>query len=120
MKNKPITAGAHGLTDYAFGLALLTVPKMLGSDKRTVQIYQAMAGQIFLYSALTKQPYALKQVLSLPTHKKIDILNLATLALFSAYKGVRANKNTLAFNIGMTVLGMVTVCLTDWKKQTYK
>ena len=120
MNNKPISPGMHGLTDYAFGLALMTVPKLLNADKRTIKIYQALAIQIFLYSAVTRQPYALMPLMPMRTHKKVDLVNLGSLALFSAYKRVRSNKHTHALNIGMTVLGLATVLLTNWKKQPYK
>ena len=117
MKNKFISPGMHGLIDYVFGLTLITAPNLLNADKRAVRIYQALALEIFLYSAITRQPYAVKPLIPLQIHKKVDIINLSTLALLSTCKHIHRNKRTLAFNIGMTVLGLATVLLTDWKKQ---
>ena len=105
----------HGLTDYAFGLALMTVPALINADRKTVKYYQMMAAQIFLYSAVTKQPYALAPLIPLPILKKIDIGNLVGLTLFAANPGVHRRKNLLAFHIGMTALGLINVLLTNWK-----
>lgn len=114
--SKPISPGAHSLIDYSFGLALAGIPQLAETSRKTSNVYYMLAGQVLLYSLLTKQPYAALPVVSFKTHKKIDIVNLCGLALFAAYKGVRKNKRALAATIGLTLLGVTTVLLTDWKR----
>jgi hypothetical protein len=114
--HKPITPGIHGLIDYAFALSLVGIPLLTDANKKTRNIYFMLAGQVFLYSAFTKQPYALKRVVPMPTHQKIDIANLCGLALLSVYKGIAKQKATLGAHLGLTALGVASVLLTDWKR----
>jgi len=114
---KPISKGTHGLIDYGFALSLAAIPMLTGADRKTTNLYRMLAGQVFLYSALTKQPYAIKPLLSFLMHRKIDVVNLCGLALFSAYKGVAKRKPTLAAHLGLIALGVTTVLLTDWKNK---
>jgi hypothetical protein len=118
MNTKPISPKIHGLIDYAFALALLVVPELIGSQKKTRLLYKIIAGEVFLYSALSKHPYALKPLIPFRIHKKIDMVNLSGLALLGAYKGIHKHKPTLLFHAGMTVLGITTVLLTNWDNQS--
>lgn len=115
MKTKPISPGLHNLTDYAFGAALMTVPKLIGADQETVKRYRILAIEIFVYSALTKQPYALKPLIPMSVHQKIDFGNLGLLALLHCYPRIKRNRPVSFFNLGMTILGAATVLLTNWK-----
>jgi hypothetical protein len=117
MKRKPISPGVHSLTDYAFGIALMTVPALLNADKKTVLIYRALAMQILLYGGLTKQPYAIKPIIPLSLHRKIDIGNLAGLALLTGLAGIHKRKGVLGFHLGMTTLGLLNVVFTNWKNR---
>jgi len=105
----------HNLTDYAFGIALMTVPKLIGANVGATKIYRMLALQIFLYSAFTKQPYALKSLIPMPLHRKIDIGNLTFLGLLQLYSKINSNRRTSIFNIGMIALGITTVFLTEWR-----
>jgi hypothetical protein len=114
MTPKPITPGLHGLIDYSFAAALINVPKLLGCDKQTVFLYRVIGAQVFLYSAVTRQPLGIIPLISMKTHQKVDVGNLLGLALFTAYKGVRHNHKALIFNLGMVALGLTSVLLTHW------
>ncbi|RZJ17558.1 MAG: hypothetical protein EON51_17760 [Acinetobacter sp.] len=114
MKNKPITAGLHSLTDYAFGVALMTVPKLIGADERAVKLYRALALEIFLYSLFTKQPYAIKALIAMTIHRKIDIGNLSILGLLHFYRKINKDRRITIFNVSMMAAGIATVLLTDW------
>jgi len=116
MKKKPISPGMHGLIDYAFGLALMTVPSLLSADRKTKFYYNLMGTQTLLYGSLTKQPYALAPLIPLPIHKKIDIGNLVGLAMFTGCSGILKRRSMLTFHLGMTALGLVNVLITNWKK----
>ena len=112
---KPISPANHGLLDYAFGLALLSVPALLGAEKKTVRLYGLIALEVFLYGALTKHKFAIKHLIPLKTHFGIDVINLATMALLSKKDDVKNHKNTLRFNLAMLGIGLTNVLLTDWK-----
>ena len=112
---KPISPGLHGLIDYGFALSLMAIPLLTGADKKTTKIYTLLAGQVFLYSALTKQPNAIKPLIPFRTHQKIDVVNLLGLAAFASYKGVSRKKPTFAAHLGLLALGVTSVLLTNWK-----
>lgn len=105
----------HGLVDYAFALALLTVPKIIGCNRKTVGMYREIATEVILYTAFTKQPVALFPLIPMKIHKNIDIANLSILGLLTMYKGIRRSSKSIAFNCGMVAMGATTVLLTQWK-----
>jgi Ca2+/H+ antiporter len=117
MKLKPITPAMHGLVDYAFAAALLTVPSLIGCNRKTVGLYSGVAIEVFLYGAMTKQPAALWPLIPMKAHKLIDVANLSGLSLLTGYKGIRRKSNAVVFNIGMVALGLATVLLTQWRKR---
>lgn len=115
---KPISPKIHGLIDYAFALALLVVPELIASKKKTRFLYKIIAGEVFLYGALSNHPYAIKPLIPFGVHKKIDLVNLSGLAMLSAYRGIHRHKPTLLFHVGMTALGVTTVLLTNWNSKS--
>jgi hypothetical protein len=117
MKNKPITPAIHGLGDYAFAIALLTMPGSLTANRKTAQLYRLIALEVLLYGALTKHRFALKPLISLNTHRNIDVGNLAGMALLNAVPGIRKNKQLLSFHLVMLGLGLANVLFTDWKSK---
>jgi hypothetical protein len=120
LNTKPISPKIHGLIDYAFALALLVVPELIDSKKKTRLLYKIIAAEVFLYGAISKHPYAITPIIPFSLHKKIDIGNLTGLTLLSAYNGIRKHQPTLLFHAGMTVLGITTVLLTDWNNNQHK
>ena len=117
MKRKPITPWLHGLVDYAFAAALFTVPGLIGCDKKTVTLYRGLALEVFLYGALTRQPFSLLPLIPMKVHKVIDIANLSGLSILNGYSGIRRNPRAVKFNLGMVALGMTAVLLTQWHKK---
>ena len=107
----------HGMVDYTFAAALFTVPRMLGCKPKTVWLYRGIAVEVFLYGALSKHPLAPVRLIPMNAHKLIDVVNLSGLTLLSGYKGIRKNSKAVAFNLGMVVMGITTVLLTQWRKQ---
>ena len=114
MIQKPITPGLHGLIDYSFAAALISIPKLLDCDKQTVFLYRIIGAQVFIYSAVTKQPMGIIPLLSMKAHQKIDLSNLLALTLFNSYRSVRSNPKAVLFNFGMVALGLTTVLFTKW------
>jgi hypothetical protein len=118
--NKPISLDQHGLADYAFALASATVPTLIGANKKAITLYQMIAIQVFLYGTLSKHKFALKPLISPETHRKIDIINLAGIALLSGYKKIRKDKKALPFNLALLGIGIANVLLTDWSGKNSK
>ncbi|QPH40836.1 hypothetical protein [Pedobacter endophyticus] len=117
MKTKPMSPSAHGIADYAFGLASLTVPALLGANKNTTRLYQAIGVEVLLYGALTDYRFALKRLLPLHMHRNIDVLNLAGIALLSACEQIKSDKRIFRFNLALLSVGLVSVLLTDWSNK---
>ena len=117
MKYKPITPAMHGLGDYAFAIALLTVPALLNANKKTVQLYRLIALEVLLYGTLSKHRFAIKPLIPLHIHRNIDIGNVVGMALLNSYSKIRNNKQVFSFNLTMLGTALVNVCFTDWKRK---
>ncbi|RYY47718.1 MAG: hypothetical protein EOO06_11960 [Chitinophagaceae bacterium] len=115
MLPKIISPGIHGFLDYTVAAAMLIVPRTLNFSPRLITLYTAEAMGVIGYSALTNMPLGLKPVLSLETHKKIDIGNVTGFALQQLSKPIRKHPNARAFNLCLTLLAASVICLTDWK-----
>ena len=111
---KPISPKGHALIDYALVGSLLTIPTLLGLNKKAKMIYAAEACLLLPYIALTKQPVALKGLIPFKTHGRIDPFNVGQFALQSFFKPFHKTKKELIFNIAFTALAGLTVLLTDY------
>ncbi|RDC55979.1 hypothetical protein DU508_14080 [Pedobacter chinensis] len=116
MNTKPISPKHHAIIDYLLVGSLLVLPSVLRLNKKARQIYAAEALILLPYIALTKQPVAIKGIIPLKTHQKIDPFNIAQFALQSFFSPFRKTRSTLLFNIAFTTIAGVTVLLTDWNK----
>lgn len=118
MDKTPISPKWHAIIDYALVGSLLVLPTLTGMNKKARGIYAAEALILLPYIALTKQPVAIKGLIPLKTHKKIDPFNVAQFALQTFFRPFRASKKELIFNIAFTAIAGATVLLTDWKSNT--
>lgn len=118
MHTKPISPKAHGIADYVLVGGLLTLPTILGFNKKVRTLYAIEGLTLLSYIALTDQPAAVKPVIPFTTHGKIDPFNVAQFALQSLWKPLRKQKGAWAFNIGFTLLAGGLVLLTDWHGAT--
>jgi hypothetical protein len=112
--SKPITPKLHGLIDYGFSAVQAFVPTLLGVNKKAVKLYQATAINLLVYNIVTDHPVSAKSLIAYKTHYKIDVANVAGLALLTFYKGIRKDKKTLAFHVALVALAAANVLLTDW------
>ena len=117
MKRKPISPVLHGVIDYVFSAALLTIPRIIGLNKKAVRLYAVNGISTALYSAVTDYPLGIQPVIPYKTHRIIDCANIASLALATLYKPVQKDKLALAFNTTMAAAAILTVLLTDWNKK---
>jgi hypothetical protein len=83
MDTKPISPRVHGLSDYILVGSLLTLPTLLGFDKKIKTLYAAEALTLLGYVALSDHPAAVKPVIPFTMHGKIDPFNIAQFALQS-------------------------------------
>jgi len=114
MTNKPISPKVHGIIDYTFGTALIFLPSILGFNKKAKKIYRTIGTGTLLYSAITNYPAGLKPLLSFDTHRKLDLVNIGTMAAETFVKGIRTQKRALIFNLAATAIATASVLLTDW------
>ncbi len=119
MTEKPISPKWHALIDYALVSSLLTLPSLLSMNKNAKSIYAAEALVLLPYVALTKQPVAIKGLIPMETHGKIDPFNVAQFALQTFFKPFRKTKKELIFNVAFTAIAGLTVLLTDYKENQY-
>ncbi|MGI4751234.1 MAG: hypothetical protein ACRYFB_11415 [Janthinobacterium lividum] len=117
MSEKPFSPKIHGLNDYAFVAILFFAPPLLGFNKKAINLYRLSGLNLLIYNSLTDQPVALKPLISYETHHKLDLINVAGLALATFYKGIRKEKRVLAFHTAFVVLAAINVVLTDWKAE---
>jgi hypothetical protein len=117
---KTISPKTHALIDYALVGSLLTLPTILGMNKKARNIYAMEAMVLLPYIAITKQPLAVKGLIPFKTHGKIDPFNVAQFALQSFFKPFRKGRKELIFNIAFTTIAGITVLLTDWDGETNK
>ncbi len=118
MMKKTVSPKLHCITDYLLVGSLLTVPTLLGFDKKVKSLYAAEGIALLVYVALTDSPVAVKPLIPFPMHGKIDPFNVGQFALQSFLKPFRKDKKALLFNIGFTAIAGITVLLTDWNGKT--
>ena len=111
---KPISPAAHCLIDYALVGGLFTLPAALRLPKKVRRLYAAEALTLLAYVAVTKHPAALKPLIPIKTHGRIDPINVAGFAVQTLLKSFRRSKKATLFNIAFTAVAGLTVLLTDW------
>lgn len=116
MMEKPISPATHCLIDYALVASLLSLPTALGLPKEVRRLYAAEALVLTGYVAVTAHPAALKPLIPIRTHGKIDPFNVAAFALQTFATAFRRNKKAAAFNLAFTAVTGLLVLMTDWKK----
>ena len=118
MEKKPVSPELHCVIDYILVGSLLTVPGLLGFNKKAKTIYTSEALALLVYVGLTDSPVAIKPLIPFPVHGKIDPFNVAQFALQSFLKPFRKDKKALLFNIAFTAVAGATVLLTNWSGPT--
>jgi hypothetical protein len=115
MENKKLTPIQHGINDYLFSAVLYTAPWALGFKKKTVKLYALMGTNLLVYNMLSTHPVAVKKLIPCRVHYKIDLANVAGLALLTLSKLIRRQPKTLLFHGLFTAAAAANVWLTDWQ-----
>jgi hypothetical protein len=115
--NKPIKPALHGIMDYLFSGVQLLVPSLLKLNKKAVKTYAAMGTGFLATNALTDTPVGIKPVISLQTHRQIDAVALASLAMLSVAKPIRKDKKALTFHLFYLAAAITNYVLTDYNTE---
>lgn len=101
--------------DYAVVGMLSTLPAAIGLDKSAVKSYAGVAANILTVNSLSDTPVGIKNVMSMKTHRKMDIATLSTLAMMTFAKPFRKDKKALCFHLGFLALVTTQFILTDFE-----
>ncbi|GAB3335292.1 hypothetical protein GCM10027299_44160 [Larkinella ripae] len=115
MDTKPITPTLHGILDYGFAGVQLAAPSALGLNGQIVKTYQALGAGFLAVNALTDTPVALKRVIPLPDHQKMDAVILTGLSLLTLASFIRKDKRALGFHLGFLGAAITNYLLTDYQ-----
>lgn len=116
MNTKPISSATHCLIDYALVGGLLVLPTLLGFSKKVKKLYAAEAAVLGVYVAFTNHPAAVKPLIPVALHGKIDPFNIAAFTAQTFFKPFQNDKRATIFNIAFTAIAAATVLLTDWEE----
>jgi hypothetical protein len=119
MKYRPVSPFVHGIIDYVFSFALLSVPHIIKLNKKARLLYALNGVSVLSYSAFTKYPVAVKQIIPLHLHKKLDAESLIVLSVTTLHKKIRKDKRAIVFSVAMVATGLLTVMLTDWNTSSH-
>ncbi len=114
MNTKPISATTHGIIDYVYAAMLLTVPNILGLNKKAKFLYAIDALNVLSYSTSTNYALGVRKYIPFKVHKHLDIDNTKALLLATLYKPIRKEKKTLCFHLSMIAAASVVIALTNW------
>ena len=114
MNTKPISITTHAVIDYLYAAMLLTVPGMLGLNKKAKFLYAIDALNILSYSVSTNYALGINKSIPFKVHKQLDVANTEALLLATLYKPIRKEKKALYFNISMIAAASVVIALTNW------
>jgi hypothetical protein len=98
--------------------SLATLPSLLKMNKQARLIYAAEAAVLLPYIALTRQPLAIKGLIPMKTHGRIDPFNVAQFAAQGLLPAFRKHRNELLFNVAFTAVAGPTVLLTNWNHKS--
>jgi len=118
MNNKPITPAWHGIIDYGFAAIQLAAPSLLGLNRQTIRTYQVLGGGFMVVNAITDTPAAVKPIISLKTHQKVDAAFLVGVSLLSFTRFIRRDRQSLGFHLGFLGTAITNYVLTDYEAGT--
>ena len=115
MHKKPLTPLHHGIIDYSFAAVQIAGPTLLGLNKKTRTLHQLLGLNLLGNTALTDSPAGIKPVVSLKTHRKVDLAVLGSMTALTAMKPIYKNRRSLIFHLALVGLGAASFLLTDYK-----
>jgi len=118
MMPKILSPKQHGVADWGLAAGLVALPKLLNVNPTAQKLYCALGLNILSINGTTDHGVGVAPLISIETHKKLDLANLALLYGMFSSKIVTGDKETRNFHIGLTALATLNVLTTDYKKNT--
>jgi hypothetical protein len=119
MKTDLISPKMHALNDYVLSAVLLSVPPAIGLDQQALLMYRGAGLNLLGYNTFSDHSLAVKRMIPLKEHHKMDMANLVGLTLGVFSKPIRQNKKALLFHLGILTLTALNVVLTDWSSRSF-
>jgi hypothetical protein len=111
---QPIKTTAHGAIDYGFAAINLTAPSLLGLSGPAAAIPRSFALMQGGVNAVTRQPLALRPLISLRTHGWIEAATIPSLGALAVATGALGTTRGKAYFGAMGAALAIVYALTDW------
>jgi hypothetical protein len=111
---QPIKTSAHGAIDYGFAAVNLTAPSLLGLSGPAAAIPRAFALMQGGLNAVTRQPYAVRPLVSLRAHGWIEAATIPALGAVAAATGALDSPRGRLYFGAMGAALATVYALTDW------
>jgi hypothetical protein len=115
MKNRPISPEMHAIMDYSVSALQMTLPAMLGLNKKAVATYATLGSGVLGLTAFSDTPVGLQRTVSMKTHKNVDTGLLASQVILGFANFIRNDRKALIFHIALSALVATQYFLTDYK-----
>jgi hypothetical protein len=112
---KPISPALHGLIDYGVAAADLALPSLLGMSGRARAVFAAFGLVQGGLNSVTAQPYALDPVVSLQTHRLVDLAAVPVVLGLPPVLGLHREPRARAFWVVLAGSLVAVYLLTDWE-----
>jgi hypothetical protein len=111
---KMLSPKQHGIADWGFVAGLFLIPKLLKVNSKALKFYNALGSNVLAVNGVTDHGVGIKPLISVKTHEKLDVINVALLYLLFGTKMIRHDKKALGFHLGLTALATANILLTDY------
>jgi hypothetical protein len=111
---KPISPAQHGLLDYGLAASNLLLPRLLGTTGRARAVFAAFGVAQGVVDALTVQPYALRKVLPLEVHRRIDLAAAPVFLAVPLLTGIAKEPRARVYWLAASAALLAVYALTDW------
>lgn len=111
---KPVSPALHGLLDYGIAASNLVLPSLLRMNGRARLVFAAFGAQVGAVDALTAQPYAVRRLLPLDLHRRIDLAGAPAYVAVPLLTGAVREPKARAYWLATTAALLALALLTDW------
>lgn len=115
MNKKPIGPTLHGTLDYGFLAVIALAPKLFNLKGNARTICYGFAAMIGLTNSLSQHGVALKRLIPMSVHGKLEMGLVPSLLLIPAATGALKERNALRFFSLYFIGALTTFLLTDFE-----
>lgn len=112
---KPISPALHGLLDYGVATADLALPSLLRMSGRARALFAAFGLVQGGLNSLTAQPYALQPLVSLQTHRLVDLAAVPVVLGLPPALGLHREPRARTLWLVLAGSLIAVYLLTDWE-----